>query len=63
MHRRCSGFCSCVGVPHLEWTSPEGRALGLFGREHLCLVKHHLHCMGLARNSDVPSEMSHAWRS
>jgi len=55
-----SGF---VGVPHYVFQDVEtGRQLGLFGREHLALIRSKLAARGLARNSDVEAEFSHAWR-
>ena len=53
----------CVGVPHLEWTRPsDGRVVGMFGREHLALLRLQLHEQGKARNSGVNPHISHAWR-
>ncbi len=55
-----SGF---TGVPHYVFQdSASGRELGLFGREHLALIREKFHGDGLARSADVRPEFSHAWR-
>eukprot|EP00656_Telonema_subtile_P027509 TRINITY_DN29615_c0_g1_i2.p1 TRINITY_DN29615_c0_g1~~TRINITY_DN29615_c0_g1_i2.p1 ORF type:complete len:216 (+),score=56.27 TRINITY_DN29615_c0_g1_i2:123-770(+) len=56
---RASGL---VGVPHYELVLGEER-FGLFGREHLSLVRLKLHQAGLARRADVNPHISHAWES
>lgn len=53
----------CVGVPHYvvhdnQWD----RELGLFGREHLALIRTKLTAEGLARHTNVTPDFSHAWR-
>lgn len=54
-----SGF---VGVPHYAFTDPEsGRPCGLFGREHLALIRSKFMHAGLARHANVRPEFSHAW--
>jgi 2-hydroxychromene-2-carboxylate isomerase len=52
-----------TGVPHYVFDDPEaGRRLGLFGREHLALIREKFHAAGLARRPDVEAAFSHAWR-
>ena len=51
-----------AGVPHYVFDDPAtGRPLGLFGREHLALIREKFHVAGLARRSDVEPAFSHAW--
>ena len=51
-----------VGTPHYVFRdSVKGRDVGLFGREHLALIRSKLSAEGLARRSDVDPEFSHAW--
>ena len=51
-----------VGVPHYSFEDPgTGRELGLFGREHLALIRHKLHESGLARHAGVTPECPHAF--
>lgn len=50
-----------AGTPHYV-VEVGGRRLGLFGREHLALIRHKLHEEGLARGPHVTPEFSHAWR-
>lgn len=53
-----------AGVPHFViFDTNANRQLGLFGREHLALIRGKLHQEGLARHSNVQPEFSHAWRS
>ncbi len=55
-----SGF---VGVPHYVFDdAASGRRLGLFGREHLALIREKFQAQGLARTPDVRPDFSHAWR-
>ena len=55
-----SGF---VGVPHYVFHDDAAdRQIGLFGREHLTLIRSKLSAQGLARNDSVRAEFSHAWR-
>ena len=55
-----SGF---VGVPHYVFHDDAAdRQVGLFGREHLTLIRSKLSAQGLARNDSVRAEFSHAWR-
>jgi hypothetical protein len=50
------------GVPHYAFHDDIfARELGLFGREHLALIRHKLDASGLARSADVKPEFSHAW--
>ena len=57
-----------VGVPHLEWQVEDKKngdlqTKGMFGREHISLLRLQLHEQGLARRDDVDPHISHAWRS
>jgi hypothetical protein len=52
----------CVGVPHYRFQVPSGKIYGLFGREHLSLIRGKMHDSGLARRADVIPEFSHTWR-
>jgi 2-hydroxychromene-2-carboxylate isomerase len=55
-----SGF---TGVPHYVFhDAPSGRELGLFGREHLALIRGKFADEGLARTPAVRPEFSHTWR-
>jgi 2-hydroxychromene-2-carboxylate isomerase len=55
-----SGF---VGVPHYVFhDDAAGRQVGLFGREHLALLRSVLSAQDLARNDNVRAEFSHVWR-
>ena len=52
----------CVGVPHYVFDdATSGRRLGLFGREHLAVIREKFQAMGLARTPDVRPDFSHAW--
>lgn len=52
-----------AGVPHFVFTdTAAGREIGLFGREHLALIRGKYAACGLARNDSVIEEFSHAWR-
>ena len=54
-----SGF---VGTPHYVFHDyASDREVGLFGREHLALIRSKLLTQGLARNDSVKAEFSHAW--
>eukprot|EP00941_MAST-03F_sp_MAST-3F-sp1_P000035 g35.t1 len=50
----------CVGVPHIHFEIGEEKK-GLFGREHLSLVRLKLHQHGLAMNESINPHISHAW--
>lgn len=55
-----------VGVPHVEWQVPDKKngglkTKGMFGREHLSLIRLQLHEHGLARRDDVEAHISHAY--
>ena len=57
----------CAGVPHYVFNdassgASSGRELGLFGREHLALIRGKLGAEGLAWRPDVRPDFSHAWR-
>lgn len=55
--------CGFVGVPHyVFYDDALDRQVGLFGREHLTLIRSKLAAQGLARNEQVKPEFSHAWR-
>ena len=52
-----------TGVPHYVFADVEkGRDVGLFGREHLALLREKFGNEGLARNGNVKPDFSHAWR-
>ena len=52
-----------TGVPHYVFDDPaSNRVIGLFGREHLALIRQKFDAEGLARTPDVRPEFSHAWR-
>ena len=54
-----SGF---VGTPHYVFhDDASDRQIGLFGREHLTLIRSKLSEQGLARGDEVQPEFSHAW--
>ena len=54
-----SGF---VGTPHYVFYDHQSdRTLGLFGREHLALIRSKFSAQGLARNDRVKADFSHAW--
>ncbi len=51
-----------VGVPHyVFYDDVIDRQVGLFGREHLTLIRSKLSAQGLARHGDVKPEFTHAW--
>jgi len=50
-----------AGVPHYS-LEHDGRRRGLFGREHLALIRQWLHDEGLSRGPHVRPACSHAWR-
>ncbi len=51
-----------TGVPHYVFDdASSGRELGLFGREHLALIREKFGAEGLARTPAVRPEFSHAW--
>ena len=51
------------GVPHFVFADAAAdREIGLFGREHLALIRGKYAACGLARNDSVTAEFSHAWR-
>lgn len=55
-----SGF---TGVPHYAFHDSErNRQLGLFGREHLSLIRGKFSAAGLARHAEVKPDFSHAWQ-
>ena len=51
-----------VGTPHYVFTDHlKARQIGLFGREHLALIRGKFLRAGLARRADVVAEFSHTW--
>ena len=51
-----------AGAPHYVFNdASSGRELGLFGREHLALIREKFAVEGLARSPTVRAEFSHAW--
>ena len=51
-----------TGVPHyVFYDTALGQELGLFGREHLALIREKFSADGLARTPSVRPEFSHAW--
>lgn len=55
--------CGFVGVPHyVFYDDVIDKQVGLFGREHLTLIRSKLAAQGLARAEHVRAEFSHAWR-
>ena len=51
-----------TGVPHYVFDdTASNRVLGLFGREHLALIREKFAAEGLARTPAVRPEFSHAW--
>lgn len=62
---RCMAQAEAVGltgVPHYVFhDASSGQELGLFGREHLALIREKLGAEGLARTPGVRPEFSHAW--
>ena len=53
----------CAGAPHFVFSSFANRQrVGLFGREHLSLIRGKYAAAGLARDNQVTAEFSHAWR-
>ncbi len=54
-----SGF---AGAPHyVFYDHQKERTVGLFGREHLALIRAKFMDAGLARRADVSADFSHAW--
>ena len=49
-----------VGCPHIVFPL-DGKRVGMFGREHLSLVRHTMHQQGLAKRPDVNWQISHYW--
>lgn len=51
-----------AGVPHFVFHDDAlDRDVGLFGREHLALIRGKFHAAGLVRRPDVTPDFSHAW--
>ncbi|NKB99252.1 MAG: hypothetical protein GKR90_12265 [Pseudomonadales bacterium] len=52
-----------VGAPHYVFTDPKhGRTVGLFGREHLALIRAKYKAAGFAKLAETDPEFSHAWQ-
>ena len=49
-----------VGVPHIVFPYKDNK-VGMFGREHLGLVRHTMHGLDLAKSSNVDWKISHYW--
>lgn len=64
--KRCMASAEAAGfagVPHyVFYDVASGRELGLFGREHLALIREKFAEEGLARDTDVGPQFSHTWR-
>ena len=51
-----------AGAPHYVFNDQDkDRRIGLFGREHLALIRSKYFSWGLARHADVQPDFSHAW--
>lgn len=51
-----------AGAPHYVYNDQvKERQIGLFGREHLALIRSKYLAAGLARRNDVVADFSHAW--
>lgn len=51
-----------AGAPHYVYNDQaKERQIGLFGREHLALIRGKYLAAGLARRGDVVAQFSHAW--
>ena len=51
-----------VGCPHLVFDL-NGKRTGLFGREHISLIRHTMSDLDLERNHDVKWQVPHFWKS
>ena len=49
-----------VGCPHIIFPF-DGKRVGMFGREHLSLVRHTMHQQGLEKHPGVNWQISHYW--
>ncbi len=60
---RAADETGLVGIPHYVFhDTTKNRDVGLFGREHLALIRSKLAAEGRARSAEVRPEFSHAWR-
>jgi len=50
-----------VGCPHFVFWEPDGKRIGIFGREHIGLIRHKMHAQGLAKNEHVNPDICHYW--
>ncbi|OUU76229.1 MAG: hypothetical protein CBC29_00490 [Methylococcaceae bacterium TMED69] len=50
-----------VGCPHLVFSLNE-KKIGLFGREHISLIRHTMSDLGLERNRNVKWQTPHYWK-
>jgi len=50
-----------VGCPHLVFDY-NGKKIGLFGREHISLIRHTMSELGLERSHEVKWEVPHFWK-
>ena len=50
-----------VGCPHLVFDL-NGKRIGLFGREHISLIRHTMSDLELERNHDVNWQVPHFWK-
>ncbi|MDG2278660.1 MAG: DsbA family protein [Pseudomonadales bacterium] len=52
-----------VGAPHYVFRDPKNdTVVGLFGREHLALIRSKYKAAGFAKHADSKAEFSHAWQ-
>ena len=59
-HMKIADNTGFVGVPHIVFDL-NNKSTGMFGREHLSLVRHTMHERGLARSNEVSWQISHYW--
>ncbi|MGI9409690.1 MAG: DsbA family protein [Hyphomicrobiaceae bacterium] len=60
--RKSAEATGVAGVPHYVYFDVTlERELGLFGREHLALIRKKFSAEGLARHAGVRAQFSHAW--
>ncbi len=60
--RKSAEATGITGVPHYVFFDVAlQRKLGLFGREHLALIREKFSAEGLARHAAVTAQFSHAW--
>merc|ERR1719329_460333 len=61
--QRAAEKSGVAGTPHYRFADGAGKQFGLFGREHLALIRLKMHGAGLARRADVRPDFSHAWQA